>query len=477
MWRIAVCYLARDPEKKGLLTSFLKSYRKNRAGIPHELIILVKGASLSELIGKNQKLLSQIEYRVIEVPDSGFDIGSYFYVLNNLDHDCFCFLNSYSEILVKDWLKFLMQPLLSGKAGLTGSTGSWGSAYTNSYMFWPINNPRALINKIKLAFAYPSFPNPHIRSNAFAIPAELGRKLKIPDIVEKTGAYLAESGRKSITRQIHKMGYETLIVNRDGESYHPKDWDISGTFWSGEQAKLLVADNQTRNYQNGKIVERSFLKDFAWTPPSLVSRYYRSRNRAQILQLFMRRSFAKPILQKKEISVIKSSLNQSSEFRVKNVNSDIYKSNSKHGYFDLGISDNMSMWMKISFTLVSTGGKKLRPQLSTGANAVFLARPIGSTFNYVSFVRVDSPGEIVKLFPHTRQASFQISNIKCRDISFWEIVLCTFFRRPRRFAWYLRQILLSVWRGSKRPGAIWNIVFSNLYPAVVPYMNSDKDDD
>lgn len=77
-------------------------------------------------------------------------------------------------------------------------------------------------------------------------------------------AYKFESGKKGLTRQILDMGKEVLVVGKDGAGYKMGLWNRSKTFWQDDQENLLVADNQTRSYQNGTMEQRRYLSIMAW---------------------------------------------------------------------------------------------------------------------------------------------------------------------------------------------------------------------
>jgi hypothetical protein len=111
---------------------------------------------------------------------------------------------------------------------------------------------------------FPQFPAPHLRTNAFLIERELMLRIDTGSLREKTDTYLLESGRRSLTRQIERMGLEARVVGRDGVSYGPREWASSHTFWQGSQRNLIVADNQTRSYEHGDSEVRRALSAHAW---------------------------------------------------------------------------------------------------------------------------------------------------------------------------------------------------------------------
>jgi len=108
------------------------------------------------------------------------------------------------------------------------------------------------------------FPNPHLRSNAFLISRELMNRVWPNFIVTKRGAYLWENGRKGFTPRIQGLNLRVLVAGKDGHSYAPDEWPRSGTFRQDNQQNLLVADNQTRGYDEADAEKRRQLSMYAW---------------------------------------------------------------------------------------------------------------------------------------------------------------------------------------------------------------------
>lgn len=96
--------------------------------------------------------------------------------------------------------------------------------------------------------AFPPFPNPHIRSNAFLIDRRRLLALDVAVIRTKADANLFESGGDSLTNQVLRAGLTVLVAGRDGTTYEVPDWSRSGTFRLGDQTNLLVGDNHTRSF-------------------------------------------------------------------------------------------------------------------------------------------------------------------------------------------------------------------------------------
>jgi len=112
---------------------------------------------------------------------------------------------------------------------------------------------------------YPNFPNPNIRSNAFIVRREfLKPYFNDSSTRTKTQSYLFESGQDSLTRQILNKGKRALIVNSDNNVFDINEWHRSDTFRLGGQSKLLILDNQTRNFENLNQYEKIIYGIMTW---------------------------------------------------------------------------------------------------------------------------------------------------------------------------------------------------------------------
>jgi hypothetical protein len=110
--------------------------------------------------------------------------------------------------------------------------------------------------------------HPHIRTNAFMIRRELFLSLHPTRFKRKSDVYRFESGRRSMTKQITALGMTPVVVDRFGTSYRLQDWKRSSTFWTDDQANLLIADKQTREYAAGSAEHHMIFENYAWNPPS-----------------------------------------------------------------------------------------------------------------------------------------------------------------------------------------------------------------
>ncbi|MBI1175192.1 MAG: hypothetical protein GC139_08000 [Sideroxydans sp.] len=266
---------------------FLDSYRDNQAGIDHDLLIIFKGFKRHEDASEYRKLLASLPYLSLEISDEGFDITAYFKAFGHYSkkYRYFCFLNSFSMIQDREWLKKLHSHIIRPGVGLVGATGSWqglgmrlpnynlGSAIRSKILFAGKDGNawdgityviQAIWRRLTFPIYFDSFPNYHLRTNAFMISSEIWNRLDFSPIRSKMDALKFESGKKGLTRQVLGLGKQVLVVGRDGIGYDMASWSTSGTFWQSEQENLLVTDNQTRNYQGGSSERRAFLSFSAW---------------------------------------------------------------------------------------------------------------------------------------------------------------------------------------------------------------------
>lgn len=295
MGSIAVVHLVRRKNGLAPFQRFLASYRAHAAGVAHDLVILFKGFSDECSTHEYDELLGSTPHGKLFVPDEGFDVNAYFLAVTHLDHEYFCFLNSYSQILGDDWLKKLYRWTRQDGVGLVGATGSCQSiagqypAHQRQAEVLPTAARwrarlalglrdrsiaslarRALLLGLRLtgvwrpAREFPPFPNYHIRTNAFMGARKTLREVRLEPIRTKLSAWRFESGTSSLTNQVLRLGLRVLVVGRDGNGYEPERWHLSNTFWQSREENLLVSDNQTEAYLAADPAAKAQLALYAW---------------------------------------------------------------------------------------------------------------------------------------------------------------------------------------------------------------------
>jgi hypothetical protein len=293
---IAVVHLVRRQNGLAPLERFLDSYRRHPAGLPHELVVVFKGFPGSAGEGY-ERLLADLPLRRLFVPDRGFDLRAYFAAVAHFEHGYFCFLNSFSRILAADWLAKLHRAVAAEGVGLVAATGSYQSFASadaeradrlaaqgaaqrlHSRLRHVLADPaprvvaqRAaawMLGSLGLwdpARHFPPFPNHHLRTNAFMASRAMLRRLRTRPTPFKLAAYLFESGRDGLTRQVLGHGLRALLVARSGESFDKERWHEADCFRQGRQQDLLVADNQTDAYEQADAAGRAELSRLAWGP-------------------------------------------------------------------------------------------------------------------------------------------------------------------------------------------------------------------
>jgi len=268
-----VVHLIRRTNGTEPVVRFFESYNRNPGAQPHELLLVMKGFDENRVPLEYEPLLGRFPHQTFFVPDTGFDINAYFAAALASHHDYFCFLNSYSIVLDKDWLRKLYYHAQKKGVGIVGATASWESVYLNvktdmrSQIRAGVSTSQRIsffIELMKFKRDFPPFPNYHIRTNAFMLRRNLLLRIRLGNLQGKMDLYRFESGRQSLTRQLLHAGYRPLIVGKDGNAYEKEDWYKSETFRQGNQRNLLIADNQTEAYAKGDAQLKSDYSRLAW---------------------------------------------------------------------------------------------------------------------------------------------------------------------------------------------------------------------
>lgn len=272
MTDLALVHLVWGPAGIDPLRRFLRAYAAHAAGADHELVILFNGFDGGGM-EPQREALRQVAHTEAEVPLRVQDLEAYLWIAQRLTHRYVCFVNSYSEPLADGWLGMLDAVMRARHAGAVAATGSWESMYTNyalaiaSRAQTAAGTAKQLLRRYRLARYRRDFdpmPNPHLRSNAFAVERATWVEVSAGRIARKQDAWRFESGRQSFTRRIERKGLDVFVVGRDGRAYGKADWARSRTFRSGGQSNLLVADNRTRQYAEADDAEKRRLNTLAW---------------------------------------------------------------------------------------------------------------------------------------------------------------------------------------------------------------------
>ena len=299
---LLVVHLVRQQNGSQPLHRFLDSYVAHEPGIEHELLLALKGFGSESQV---RACLAEVrtrgaDPRHLTVADDGLDLTAYARIVASVRADRYCFINSYSRVLSDQWLAYLSGALDKPLVELAGATGSWASQrdYRRYHLRLPSGyegvfdgreatrlaflsltrerNPRkrnngrlahkavAGLDLLRDRHAFDPFPAHHLRTNAFVASRKFMLAIGFPRIRSKRDAYRLESGPASFTRRAEDMGRRAVVVGRDGLAYDSEDWDQSATFWQGAQQNLLVADNQTDDYDNGDAERRRMLSQLAW---------------------------------------------------------------------------------------------------------------------------------------------------------------------------------------------------------------------
>ena len=247
---LAVVYLNRAATETEVAARerFIKAYRRFCPAVPHELYVVNKGFS-AEQLSEQYILFNDLTLRFINVDDQGLDLEAYRKAANRIEEPIIYFMNTHSEPLQHGWLDKVYDVFTSNpQVGLVGCSGSTETQHP-------------------FVAGFSQYPNYHIRTNGFMIARQDFLDMVGDRPLEtKIQAYQFEGGRQSLTWMIQASGREAVVVGSRGV-VQPKDLWLAGIFRSGNQKKLLLADNQTRAYQTASLIGK--LKIWALSHTSL----------------------------------------------------------------------------------------------------------------------------------------------------------------------------------------------------------------
>jgi hypothetical protein len=247
---LCLVYLAWTPYGLGPVERFLASYREHSPGVDHRLVVALAGPECDRAPWR--QLFAAVPHEELELGE-GIDLDHYRAAVDRVTAERYCFVNTVSVILADGWLGDLDRALQAPGVGMAGATGSFESP--NAVRPGPLR---------KLRPGHESFPNPHLRTNGFALSRELLLALDWPTGLNKLEAVALEGGSRSLTRQVQGRGLAPVVVGRGGVAYPPERWRQSATFRVGEQENLLLSDNRTRHYEDAGPLTRRGLAWLAW---------------------------------------------------------------------------------------------------------------------------------------------------------------------------------------------------------------------
>jgi len=242
------------------LQRFLAAYGERDAGRAHRLTVVLNGFASRAQAAAHERLLAEVEHDALLLERPVQDLLAYRAAAVATSEPVACFVNSFSRPLVDGWLERLCAPLARRGVGAVGATATYESHLSSIEP----RSPRAIADLARHALVFPRFPNPSLRTNAFAIAPARYVDLAPRRLHSKFAAHAFESGRRGLTAQLRRRRLRPLVAGRDGRTYEIADWPRSATFRAGGQANLLVADNRTDDWANADPARRDELTRMAW---------------------------------------------------------------------------------------------------------------------------------------------------------------------------------------------------------------------
>lgn len=270
--RVTVVHLASGSLGVSLLRDFVGSYRRFSAGRDHDLVVVLNGVADSEREVFDDALLPIGGGTVLSLQPLVVDLAAYRVVVQAISSDVFAFLNARSTVRCDEWLSCLTDPLQDPEVGMVAATGSWESPRMPRRPPLPSGSAKGrLLAAIKRELdvlrrrrAFQAFPNPHLRTNAFAMRREVIETLQWPLALSRNQALRLESGRGGLTAQVTALGLRPLVADRFGGMHDAPAWPWAKTYRSADQEHLLVADRRTDEYAEADPQQRLRLRTLAF---------------------------------------------------------------------------------------------------------------------------------------------------------------------------------------------------------------------
>jgi len=330
---VAVAYLARSREGEASFRRFAQSYSQHAAGVAHDLVIIYKAFDTAGARDAARAVFSHVPHIAIDLEDGDFDIGSYGKAAAALAHQHIVCLNTHAEVACENWLRNLITPLLSQETSLVGASASYESILDSTRVIesigWRWRERRQTIDDPEFATRYapfitrdkgmhkrtpvyaawravrrhlfkrgvpasafsavarchpkfrwltqfPHWPNPHIRTNGFAIRRKQLASIASRSFKAKEDVLIFESGKRGFSATMAKHG-ELVLVDRNGRPFKADEWLASNTFRLGSQSGLNIKDNQTRGFDDMAPSLKETYYRLTWGGPHLLLEEERGR--------------------------------------------------------------------------------------------------------------------------------------------------------------------------------------------------------
>lgn len=251
MTKLGLVYLDRAANSSRFARRFTRSVIDAADGLAVELHWQAKGYAEGDRNPMLETLTRKWKGAVHEhrYPEGVFQFFMSFDVAAKVDCDVLVFFTSTSEILSRTWLRACLETFdrVPG-CGVAGATGSYETSGATT------------------------FPNVHVRTNAFMMERRRFLELDPGDVSSLESGNAFEAGPLGLTRQIEARGLKPVVVDGEGGRSLAEEWPRNRTFRSGGQEALAVSDFRTFDYAAGSPGKRRWLAELAWGDAAMPGR-------------------------------------------------------------------------------------------------------------------------------------------------------------------------------------------------------------
>jgi len=262
-----VAYIAYAPFGLVKFKKFILSYLKYSSGEKHDLLICYKGFSDYKEIFKWKSIVPSKHIEFFEKNEKNdFDIGSYFRIAEKYKDRHILYISSHQTINCNKWLKIFKNHYKENSVICSSAVYTSISSQFLNFYYSQFTKFQQLRWGIKHWLNVKYFPNPHIRTVGFLIKAKdlLSLKIDKNKFIKKIETNYFESGRKGLSNQLLKRGFNLILVNSDNKSFRIRDWGKSKTFYLDNQEKIIFNDNQTYTYFKASQKKKIKMNKSVW---------------------------------------------------------------------------------------------------------------------------------------------------------------------------------------------------------------------
>lgn len=238
----------------------------------YKIVLLLKGYSNPKVLHTNLADISMI------VPDTGRDLSSYFYYIEQSSAQYLIFFNTSSELNSDNFITSCISLVSEPNCGAASATASWGTIANPKYFLELLRRGEITfstgIAKYMITYCQKILlrilgykPTPHLRTNAFACRKSFileARRYFGRNLNTRLASLMFESGHRGLSGYAQQQGLNLYVVDKYGVAHEIEKAFDSLTYANQGQVNLAVKDNRTDEYENASRSNKKKLYIATW---------------------------------------------------------------------------------------------------------------------------------------------------------------------------------------------------------------------